>query len=260
VSSIGGPGRAAAHALGAGLARAGREILHLAYPPRCLACPQPVAEDGALCPACWRDTRFIDGLACEACGTALPGRAGDGPVRCDDCLSVARPWGRGRAVLMYGGTGRQVVLALKHRDAQHLAAPAGRWLARAVHDLVRPDTLVAPVPLHWWRLFRRRYNQSALLSGALARELQRPHCPDLLIRRRATPTQDGRSRTDRFANLEGAVRTHPKRAARIAGRHVLLVDDVMTSGATLAACTEACYLAGADLVDVAVLARVGRDG
>jgi len=240
--------------------QAGRAALHLAYPPRCLACPAPVADDGALCPSCWRDAAFVDGLACDSCGLALPGRVEDGPVQCDDCLTIARPWGRGRSVFMYGGTARQVVLALKYRDAQHLAGPAGRWLARAVAGLVRPDTLVAPVPLHWWRLFRRRYNQSALLSAALARELEREHCPDLLVRKRLTGIQDGRSREGRFANLAGAIHPHPRRAARIAGRHVLLVDDVMTSGATLAACTEACYRAGADLVDVAVLARVARDG
>lgn len=245
--------------LAAGLRAGGRRLLHLAYPPRCLACAAPVMEDGALCAPCWGEAAFIEGLACDRCGVPLPGRADEGPVTCDTCLRVARPWERGRAVFMYGGTARDLVLTLKHRDGQHLARPAGRWLARRVAPLIRADTLVAPVPLHWWRLFRRRYNQSALLSGALAAELGCDHCPDLLTRTRATGSQDGRGRDERFANLQDAIRAHPRRAARIAGRHVLLVDDVMTSGATLAACTEACYRAGADLVDVAVLARVDRD-
>jgi len=230
------------------------------YPPQCIACRAPVAEDGALCPDCWRETPFVHGLSCDTCGQPLPGRADEGAVQCDDCLTIARPWGRGRAALAYGGRAREMVLALKYRDAQHLSAPAGRWLARAAADLIRPDTLIAPVPLHWWRLFRRRYNQSALLSAALSRVVDRPHCPDLLVRTRVTGIQDGRSREGRFANLQGAITPHPRRAGRIMGRHVLLVDDVMTSGATLAACAEACFGAGADAVDVVVLARVGRDG
>lgn len=242
------------------LLRSARDtLLRAVYPPHCLACPAPVDADGTLCPDCWRETPFLDGPCCDACGLPVPGLPGEGPVRCDRCLSHPPPWGRGRAALAYAGKGRAMVLALKHRDAHHLAPPAGRWLARAAAGLVRPDTLIAPVPLHRWRLFRRRYNQSALLAAALARAVDRPQCPDLLLRRRATQSQDGRSRTERAENLQGAIIAHPGRAARIAGRHVLLVDDVMTSGATLAACTDACFRAGADAVDVVVLARVGRD-
>lgn len=238
----------------------GSAALRVVYPPQCLACGTLVAQDAALCAECWRDTPFVHGLACDSCGQPVPGQMDEGRVRCDDCLTIARPWGRGRAAMAYGGRARDMVLALKYRDAQHLAKPAGKWLARAASDLIREDTLIAPVPLHWWRLFRRRYNQSALLAAALARQVDRPHCPDLLVRIRATGTQDGRTRDSRFANLQGTVSAHRRRASRIAGRHILLVDDVMTSGATFAACTEACFLAGADAVDVVVLARVGRDG
>ena len=233
--------------------------VNLLYPPSCLACDAPVTEVGALCARCWADTPFNTGLSCDLCGAPLPGAIADAPVRCDDCCRTARPWSHGRAALIYGAVARSLVLGLKHADRHEIAAPAGQWMARAVAPLIRADTLIAPVPLHRWRLYKRRYNQSALLAQALGRVLDRPACPDLLIRTRLTPSQDGRSREARFQNLQGAIAAHPRRAARIDGRHVLLVDDVMTSGATLAAATEACYQAGADDVDVVVLARVTRD-
>lgn len=216
-------------------------------------------SQGTLCADCWRATPFVAGLCCAGCGTPLPGHPDEGPVHCDDCLTLARPWNGGRAVMTYGEVGRKLVLALKHGDRHDIATAAGPWLARAAAPLIRPDTLVAPVPLHRWRLFRRRFNQSALLARALARAAERPHCPDLLQRTRQTTTQDGRTREGRFLNLSGAISAHPRRAARIVGRHVLLVDDVMTSGATLAAAAEACFAAGADDVSVVVLARVLHD-
>lgn len=241
------------------LAALGRAALDTLYPPHCLTCDAPVQQPGTLCGACWGKTPFVDGLACDRCGTPLPGSPEDAPVLCDDCLTIARPWGRGRAALVYAEHGRRLVLALKHGDRLDIATPAGRWMARAAAPLIRPDTLVAPVPLHRWRLFKRRYNQSALLARALADDLGLPHCPDLLQRARVTTSQDGRTREGRFLNLRGAITAHPRRVERIEGRHILLVDDVMTSGATLAASTEACFAAGADAVDVVVLARVTRD-
>ena len=236
--------------------RAGLDTL---YPPHCLTCDAAVTDPGTLCARCWDEAGFIAGLACDRCGVPLPGDISDAPAICDDCRLLARPWSHGRAVLVYGGTGRRLVLALKHGDRQDIARPAGQWLARRAAPLSRPDTLVAPVPLHRTRLFHRRFNQSALLAAALARALDRPHVPDLLRRTRRTASQDGRSRAGRFENLTGAIAPNPRHAARIAGRHILLVDDVMTAGATLAAATEACFQAGADDVDVIVLARVLRD-
>ena len=234
-----------------------QRVLRLIYPPQCLSCATPVAQEGALCPDCWRATPFIDGLVCDACGIPLPGAAQADAVLCDDCLRLPRPWDRGRAAMLYAGTARRLVLGLKHGDRLELAGACGGWLAAAAGPLLRPDMLVAPVPLHWSRLLRRRYNQAAVLAQALARRTGLEQCPDLLVRHRRTPGQGG-NLTARHANLEGALALHPRRGARAEGRPVLLVDDVMTSGATLAAAADACLAGGAARVDVVVLARVTR--
>ena len=229
------------------------------YPARCLTCGAVVDGDFGLCGTCWRDTAFVGGTVCDACGTPLPGEDTGGSPHCDACLQMPRPWKKGRAALLYRDTGRKLVLALKHGDRQEIARPAGLWLARAARDLVTANTLIAPVPLHWVRMIKRRYNQSALLAKSLALQAGRPMCPDLLQRVRRTRSLDGMGREERMRTLENAIRVHPRRRHRLVGRPVLLVDDVMTSGATLAACTEACLEAGSGPVSVVTLARVAKD-
>lgn len=233
--------------------------LHMIYPPQCIACDALVTTDFGLCGPCWRDTPFVSGLVCDLCGTPLPGEDGGSPVHCDDCLMIARPWSQGRAAMLYGGKGRDLVLGLKHADRLDLARPLGAWLARAATPILRPGMLIAPVPLHWQRLFKRRYNQSAILAAEVARLAAMDHCPDLLQRKRPTGTQDGRNRDCRFANVQDAIALHPRRAKLAEGRHILLVDDVMTSGATLATCAEACLAGGASEISVLVLSRVAKD-
>jgi ComF family protein len=161
--------------------------------------------------------------------------------------------------MIYKDNARQMVLSLKHGDRMDLAPASARWMLRAARAIMQPGMLVAPVPLHWARLLRRRYNQSALLSYQLARHAALDHCPDLLIRPRATPSLDHRSKDDRFAQLAQAIAMHPRRVALAKDRHVMLIDDVMTSGATLAAATEACLAGGASAVSVLVMARVVKD-
>lgn len=233
--------------------------LKLIYPPRCTICGGMVDSDFGLCGPCWRDTPIISGLCCDTCGVPLPGEDDGRPEYCDACLTIARPWTRGRAALLYKDNGRKLVLSLKHGDRHDIVRLAANWMSQAARPLLRQDTLVAPVPLHWTRMLKRRFNQSSLLAQALARQTGSLVCPDLLIRLRATRSLDGLGQKDRFDTLDQAIGVKPGRRHRIVGRNVLLVDDVMTSGATLSACAQACFSAGAGDVCVLTLARVAKD-
>lgn len=229
------------------------------YPPRCLGCGQTVDSDFGLCGTCWGETSFIGGTSCDSCGTPLPGEAAGDVAQCDNCMRAPPPWAHGRAALAYRGMGRTLVLKLKHGDRQEIARPAAMWMHMCVQPLITDRTLIVPVPLHWLRLAKRRYNQSALIARHLSNLTGCDWCADLLERPRRTPSLDGKNRDERAALLDGAIRLNPRRRHRIAGRQVLLVDDVMTTGATLAACTDACHANGADQVCVTVLARAMKD-
>lgn len=235
-------------------------LLHLAFPPQCISCGARVEDAFGLCGACWSETPFIRGLVCDLCGVPLVGDAApDDRLICDDCTSIARPWDRGRAALAYRGNARRLVLQLKHSDRLDLVRPAAGWLAEAGACLMLPQTVVVPVPAHPLRLASRRYNQAAALAMALARYRKLPCIPDLLRRVRRTPMQDGLTREARFRNICDSIRPGRGAETRLRQRPVVLIDDVMTSGATLAAATEALRDAGAPSVNVLALARVVKD-
>ena len=236
-----------------------QSIIRAIYPAQCVTCDAQTEAEFGLCGACWRETQFIGGLACDTCGAPLLGEDQGEVVQCDDCMTIARPWDRGRAALIYTGIGRALVLRLKHGDRTDLARPAAMWMARMARPLLHDNTVLVPVPLHWVRLARRRYNQAALLAHGLGNALGRPVCADALLRPERTKPLEGHSRDARFAALTNAIVPNPKRVSVIKDRSVLLVDDVMTSGATLAAGAEALKAAGAANVSIVTLARVVKD-
>ncbi|WP_118138123.1 ComF family protein [Oceanicella sp. SM1341] len=231
----------------------GRQMLDMVYPPVCIACAEPVERQRALCGPCWRETRFLTGALCEGCARPLDGLAPGAGLHCARCAAAPPPWQAARAAIAHEGPGRRLILSLKHSGRLELAEPVAAWMVRAGADVLARADLLAPVPLHWLRLARRGHNQSAELARALSRLTGKPMVPDLLLRRRRTASQVGLDRAARATNVEGAIVAAPQHVLH--GRRVLLIDDVMTTGATLAACARACLDAGAAAVDVLAAAR-----
>lgn len=237
-------------------ARAGSGAIATLFPPICAGCGTETGTPSTLCPSCWGGLHVLAGPGCRVCGIDVAGLTPGEDFICDECLKTPPAWTEGRAALVYGGTGRRLVLRLKHGDRLDMVPMLAGWMARAGGPLLEAADLVVPVPLHWTRTLRRRFNQSAELARRLTADRPRRLCPDVLVRARRTPSQEGRGREERRANLAGALTVPPRRAAAVTGRRVLLVDDVMTTGATLDVGAKALLAAGVARVDVLVLALV----
>ena len=239
------------------LRRAAEGATGLLLPRRCLACGTPVDGRGALCASCWPAVRFLGPPFCCRCGYPFDYDPGEG-VLCGACMAQSPAYNRARAVFVYDDASRGPLLAFKHADRTDAAPGFARLMMQAASDLLPDTDLIVPVPLHRRRLVSRRYNQSALLSRSLASETGLTCVPDLLIRTRHTPSQGGLSASGRRRNVQGAFACRPLRADLVQGAHVLLVDDVFTTGATAETCCKTLLRAGAQAVDVLTLARVVR--
>ena len=203
--------------------------------------------------ASWSRIHFLDGPVCDGCGAPFEYDLG---ARCAACLGKPRAFDAARAACLYDEVSRDPILKLKHADRLDLSPLFARWLSRAARELIDEADAIAPVPLHRGRLLRRRYNQAAEIARPLGRLSGVPYLPDALVRRRATETQGGKSGSGRRRNVAGAFEVPAGRAAQVAGKRILLIDDVMTTGATAEGCARALKAAGAVRVDVAVVARV----
>ncbi len=234
----------------------GMAAVDLLLPPRCPACRVVVRGDGQFCAPCWAGLRFITAPQCGCCGTPFAHDPGDS-ARCGACLLEAPRYTAARAALAYDGAARHVLLGFKHGDRQHLARLMAPHLARVGAGWLGADALLVPVPLHRWRLWSRGFNQAALLARAVARRTGTPLLVDGLLRVRRTRLSRGLGRRQRAANVRAAFRVRVP--ALVAGRRIVLIDDVMTTGATAQACARVLLRSGAKSVHVLTWARVLRD-
>jgi ComF family protein len=239
----------------AALRRAGRTALEFALPLLCPSCREPLGEGVGLCASCWSRLSLIEPPYCARLGIPFVFDPGAGLLSME---AIANPpaYDRARAAVRYDDVAASLVHQLKYGDRLDLAPMMGRWMARAGRELLADANGVVPVPLHWRRLWARRFNQSAALAGAISALCGVPVMHGGLKRVRATPQQVGLSKAERADNVQGVFRVPAEQKAEITGQRIVLVDDVLTSGATVDACARALLRAGAAHVDVLVFARV----
>ncbi len=234
------------------------EAQNLVWPPLCPLSHKPVRAHGELASDAWSRLQFVADPLCLTCGRpfgyAFAGVDATGTL-CAGCIASPPRYDQARAPLVYDAVSRDLVLPLKHADRRESVERFARWMRLSAGRHVGAKTLIVPVPLHWKRLIHRRYNQAALLARALARLVGARFEPDLLLRRKATPSQGGQGARARKRNVTGAFDVIRK----LDGQHILLVDDVLTTGATVNACASRLKRSGAGRVDVVTLCRVVRE-
>lgn len=239
------------------LQTAGRLALNTVLPPRCLACGELVDRQGQICAVCWPQLDFIARPYCDVCGLPFAHDMGPEAV-CGACMAEPPAYDRARAALIYNDLSARLIIGFKHGDRTHHAPAFAAWLRTAGADLLDQADIVTAVPLHSRRLWLRRFNQSAMMAGFLARDVGKVAVPDLIVRTRATPTQSGRTRLQRFENVRAAFAVRAGRTSLVPGARIVVVDDVFTTGATVSAVARCLSRAGAGHVSVLTLARVVR--
>ena len=234
----------------------GRGVADLLLPPLAHDSPEAAASAG-MTPRAWSRVAFLEDPVCDGCGAGFEMDGGPfAAARCAACLAQPYAFDRARAACVYDDASRGLILKFKHGDQQPFAPLFARWIARSAAPMLDQADAVVPVPLHRLRLLSRRFNQAAEIARPLARDAGLDYLPDALIRTTHTTTQGGKSARGRRLNVRKAFEVSEAGRRRIRGRRILLVDDVLTTGATAEACARALIEAGARAVDLAVVARV----
>ncbi len=235
------------------------DLLNLIVPVTCSVCGAPVTGAGGLCAACWGEMEMISRPVCDAYGTPFVFDEGDGAV---SARAIANPplWDRARGAVTFNEGARQLVHALKYRDRHEVIRPVARMMRHAGRELISQADVILPVPLHRWRLWARRYNQAALLCAEIGKIAGVNMQADVLVRNRNTRSQVGLGEVQRGRNVQGAFSVPQSRIPVVLGQRVLLVDDILTSGATANECAAVLKRAGAVHVDVLVFALVNHSG
>ncbi|MBG1233549.1 ComF family protein [Aestuariivirga litoralis] len=245
------PGQFQFGAVKAVLKAAGRGFLDALLPPHCLGCGERVSHAASLCSACWQNLRLLDDPVCDRLGIPFPYDPGAGIVSVE-ALTNPPEWNRARAAVLFDDVAKEIVHAFKYGDRSEAGLFMARQMARAGASLITECDFIAPVPLHWARLWQRRFNQAGFLAQYLAKAAGKPYAPQLLSRVKHTSSQVGLDAEARGRNMRRAF----KAAKSVTGKSILLIDDVRTTGATLSACTVALKSAGATRVDVLTFALV----
>jgi ComF family protein len=232
-------------------------LLDVVLPPRCPVTGELVGVQGTLHPSFWTTLNFIHAPMCDCCGSPFAHEATENML-CAHCLQQPPLYHKMRCVWRYDDASAALILKFKHADALHLTPLLGGFLTRSGAEILHDADLILPVPLHRWRLLKRKYNQAGLLAKFVSKESDIPYASHLLRRGRATESQGSKTRAERHENLRNAFHVLPKDTQHITGKRIVLIDDVYTSGATITECAKALLAHGAAQIDVLCLAKVAH--
>lgn len=243
-----------------------RAALDTILPPRCVVTGEMVDRQGMISPAAWAELDFINDPICDKCGVPfgfelsglaeVAGFETEGGIHCMQCLDYPPPFETARAALKYNDASRDMILGFKHADQTHAALAFVPWLKMAGQGMMEDADAFIPVPLHRWRLLKRRYNQASIIAHYMSKETNIPVLHQALTRTRATATQGHLNFKERRKNVKKAFAVNEKYAASVKGKTLILIDDVYTTGSTVKECTKALMKAGAKKIHILTLARV----